>query len=66
MLVLEGLQYTGFRSGSPLTRKVYCGTAGTLFPAQHTKLSGQAGAYRLEGARARGATLERSKAPCTG
>ena len=37
MLVLEGLQYTGFRSGSPFTRKVYCGTAGALFPAQQIR-----------------------------
>ena len=32
-LALEGLQYTGLRSGSPFTRKVYCGTAGMPLPA---------------------------------
>ena len=33
VLLLEGLQYTGLRSGSPDTKNVYAGTAGTPFPA---------------------------------
>ena len=41
VLVLEGLQYTGFRSGSPLTRKVYCGTAGTLLAAGQSRRQGK-------------------------
>ena len=43
MLLLEGLQYTGFRSGSPDTRNVYAGTAGTPFPASPSSLQGARG-----------------------
>lgn len=42
VLVFEGLQYTGFRSGSPLTMKVYCGTAGTLLAAGQGRCQGKA------------------------
>ena len=48
VLVLEGFQYTGFRSGAPPTRKVYCGTAGTLFAAGQSTLSGQGSTSRKE------------------
>ena len=39
-LLLEGLQYTGLRSGSPDTRNVYAGTAETPFPASPSSIQG--------------------------
>ena len=43
VLLLEGLQYTGLRSGSPDTKNVYAGTAGIPFPASPSSLQGAEG-----------------------